>query len=265
MAAKPLQGMKVVMTGKFENYSRKDGKAALTAAGASVSSSVSGKTQLLIAGKDAGSKLYDAHDKGVPILGEGHLEKILAGEPVEDVIALARTFYTIDYAEASDNPLNFAGGLAPIGADRWPTYDGPMDHLFTLDVHAMPALMVYLPGVRAISLFVSDRSTVDMYEIHSPYNSKMRLVRSTQEQLDAAGDPPEGIEPLGERPLALVEHSGDEIDSYFGRERVLGGVPCWCQGRDHQGNFLMQLGEGLGVSGDGLIYVFDDSIFAQFT
>lgn len=46
---------------------------------------------------------------------------------------------------------------------------------------------------------------------------------------------------------------------------MLGGVPFWCQDEQHQGNFIMQCGEELGISGDGLVYVFDDKIFAQFT
>lgn len=46
---------------------------------------------------------------------------------------------------------------------------------------------------------------------------------------------------------------------------MLGAVPSWCQQEEHQGNFIMQGGESLGVSGDGLVYVFDDVVLAQFT
>lgn len=263
-----LKKKKIVLTGKFEGYSRKSAGEALKKAGASVTSSVSGATDVLIAGKKAGSKLYKAADKGIPILAEGHLKLLLDGEPLEDVIALARTFYTIERAdgEPEGTSYNMRGGVPPIGADRWPTYDGPMDHLFTLDLETMPALQVHLPGYRALSLFVSDMRSISMYDISRPSNSMMRLVLSTQAQIDEAGDPPD--EKAAQKVfdwLEPVEHGWDELERYACRERVLGGVPCWCQGNEHQGNFLMQIGEWLGVSGDGLIYVFDDSVFAQFT
>ncbi len=61
---------KVVLTGKLEIMGRKELKELLESMNASVSSSVSSKTDIVIAGKDAGSKLKKANELGIKVISE---------------------------------------------------------------------------------------------------------------------------------------------------------------------------------------------------
>jgi DNA ligase (NAD+) len=83
----PLAGLTFVVTGTLEAYTRDEVKERLEALGAKVSGSVSAKTSALIAGAEAGSKLDKAQEKGVPVLGEGALEALLAGAALEEAQA----------------------------------------------------------------------------------------------------------------------------------------------------------------------------------
>ncbi len=80
-----LDGMKVVVTGKFSR-GRKDIESDLKDAGAHVTGSVSGKTELLVCGEDAGSKLAKAEKLGLPIIDEGQMEQLLAGASLDKVL-----------------------------------------------------------------------------------------------------------------------------------------------------------------------------------
>lgn len=70
-----FNGKTVVLTGKLENYTRNELKEKLENLGADVTGSVSKKTDLLIAGTDAGSKLSKAQTLGVEIMSEGEMEE----------------------------------------------------------------------------------------------------------------------------------------------------------------------------------------------
>jgi DNA ligase (NAD+) len=74
-----LAGKTVVLTGTLARLSREDAKAEIERRGGKVSGSVSRKTDLVVAGEDAGSKLKKARELGVRIVGEEDLERLLAG------------------------------------------------------------------------------------------------------------------------------------------------------------------------------------------
>jgi DNA ligase (NAD+) len=75
--AGPLAGKTFVITGTFPNLKRDDAKAMIEAAGARVAGSVSKKTDYVVAGDDAGSKLAKARELGVSIIDEAKLKKLL--------------------------------------------------------------------------------------------------------------------------------------------------------------------------------------------
>ena len=74
-----LTGKTVVLTGTLSRLSRDEAKAEIERRGGKVSGSVSRKTDLVVAGEDAGSKLKKARELGVRIVGEEDLERLLAG------------------------------------------------------------------------------------------------------------------------------------------------------------------------------------------
>jgi DNA ligase (NAD+) len=78
-APKPLSGKTVVLTGTLPTLSREEAKELLNAAGAKVAGSVSKKTDYVVAGAEAGSKLDKARELGVPVLDEDGLRQLLAG------------------------------------------------------------------------------------------------------------------------------------------------------------------------------------------
>jgi DNA ligase (NAD+) len=72
-----LEGLTFVLTGTLPNLSREDAKARIESAGGRVSGSVSKKTNYVVAGEDAGSKLDKARELGVKVIDEAALENLL--------------------------------------------------------------------------------------------------------------------------------------------------------------------------------------------
>jgi DNA ligase (NAD+) len=81
VAGGPLTGKTLVVTGTLTGFSRQEAEQAIRKAGGRASSSVSKKTDYLVAGEEAGSKLATATKLGVPVLDEAGFRKLLAGEP----------------------------------------------------------------------------------------------------------------------------------------------------------------------------------------
>jgi DNA ligase (NAD+) len=79
-----LAGRTVVLTGRLERSTREAAAAALEALGARVSGSVSKKTDFVLAGEEAGSKLEKAESLGVRVVDEAWLDRVLAGGSPDD-------------------------------------------------------------------------------------------------------------------------------------------------------------------------------------
>jgi DNA ligase (NAD+) len=79
--AGPLSGMTVVVTGTLPGLSRSEAEDAIRAAGGHAASSVSAKTDYLIAGDKAGTKLAKAEQLGVRVLDEDAFRKLIEEKP----------------------------------------------------------------------------------------------------------------------------------------------------------------------------------------
>jgi len=78
----PLAGKTLVVTGTLPGFSRQEAEEAIRAAGGKPGGSVSKKTDYVVAGEAAGSKLTKAQELGVPVLDEDAFRRLLAGEPI---------------------------------------------------------------------------------------------------------------------------------------------------------------------------------------
>lgn len=77
-AAKPMAGKTFVLTGTFPTLKREEAKEMLETAGAKVAGSVSKKTDFVVAGEEAGSKLTKAEELGVKVIDEAALLAMLS-------------------------------------------------------------------------------------------------------------------------------------------------------------------------------------------
>jgi DNA ligase (NAD+) len=78
-AAGPLAGKTLVLTGTLPTLTRDEASDMIVAAGGKVSGSVSKKTDYVVAGEEAGSKLEKARTLGVPVIDEAQLRRLLHG------------------------------------------------------------------------------------------------------------------------------------------------------------------------------------------
>ena len=75
-----IAGKVFVLTGTLPSLSREEAKALIEQAGAKVSGSVSRKTDFVVAGEEAGSKLEKAMELGVAVIDEPRLQSLLSGK-----------------------------------------------------------------------------------------------------------------------------------------------------------------------------------------
>jgi DNA ligase (NAD+) len=78
-ASGPLTGKTLVVTGTLPGFSRQEAEEAIRAAGGKAAGSVSAKTDYLVAGESAGSKLAKAETLGIPVLDEDGFRGLLEG------------------------------------------------------------------------------------------------------------------------------------------------------------------------------------------
>ncbi|MCB0868340.1 MAG: NAD-dependent DNA ligase LigA, partial [Solirubrobacterales bacterium] len=78
----PLEGKTVVLTGTLPDLTRDEAGTLVKRAGGKITGSVSKKTDYVVAGEAAGSKLAKAEKLGVPVLDRDGLDRLLAGEPI---------------------------------------------------------------------------------------------------------------------------------------------------------------------------------------
>ena len=79
----PVAGKTVVFTGKLETMARAEAKTMAQAAGAKVTGSISKKTDYVVAGADAGSKLAKARDLGLTVLTEAEWRRLIGNDDDE--------------------------------------------------------------------------------------------------------------------------------------------------------------------------------------
>lgn len=77
----PLEGKVFVLTGTLPTWTREEAKSRIEAAGGKVTGSVSKKTDFVVAGEEAGSKLLKAKELGIQVIDEAELRRML-GVPV---------------------------------------------------------------------------------------------------------------------------------------------------------------------------------------
>ena len=73
----PVSGKKIVLTGTLSKYTRDEAREILEGMGATVSNSVSAKTDIVLAGVEAGSKLQKAQELGIAVWGEDDFDKLI--------------------------------------------------------------------------------------------------------------------------------------------------------------------------------------------
>jgi DNA ligase (NAD+) len=78
--SRAFQGMQFVLTGTLDSMARDEAKAAIESRGGRVTSSVSKKTSVVVAGREAGSKLDKAKELGVRVVDEAAFRAMLASE-----------------------------------------------------------------------------------------------------------------------------------------------------------------------------------------
>lgn len=82
-AAGPLKDLSIVFTGRLQRWSRSDAESLVESLGGRTPSDVSGNTDYVVAGPDAGTKLDEARERSVPVMNEDEFASFLQDRGVE--------------------------------------------------------------------------------------------------------------------------------------------------------------------------------------
>ncbi len=268
----PFSGKKICVTGKFSEMTRKEVEAKLASLGATVVGSVSKKTDLVIVGEDAGSKLDKAEDLDIKIMEEEDFLEMV------DSIGTGDTIYVLEPAKKKSKKIGLGriGGL-PLGVptDEWPESDGRlMTHLFTLDLEALPDLQTRFKGHKTMSVFIADPDDNEAFEPGLGFTAVVFASDSTEHPA------PAGVEVRKTSYYSVEEKTvpsyvwAADYDEPGWDERMeltspaafVSGQPVWIQGDEDVGGFIMQFNEGLvdvNLGDAGTMYVFEDDAFWQ--
>ena len=82
-AAGPLKDLSIVFTGRLQLWSRSDAESLVESLGGRTPSDVSGNTDYVVAGPDAGTKLDEARERSVPVMNEDEFASFLQDRGVE--------------------------------------------------------------------------------------------------------------------------------------------------------------------------------------
>ncbi|MCU1511720.1 MAG: ligase LigA, partial [Arthrobacter sp.] len=104
-----LEGLTIVVTGSLEGFSRDEAKEAILIRGGKAAGSVSKKTDYLVAGENAGTKLDKAEQLGVPVLDEDGFRALLASGPAGGAGASAGSADAAEPEDAGDGDLEDNG------------------------------------------------------------------------------------------------------------------------------------------------------------
>jgi hypothetical protein len=132
-----IEGKNVCITGTLEVYDRAGAERAILDAGGTIAKSVGPRTDLLIVGKRAGSKLAKARKLGIPIIEEADLASFLAGDAVEseDIVASG---------DASVRDLIGEARAALDGPHDSETWSAILELVDACAPDALPGLIAYL-------------------------------------------------------------------------------------------------------------------------
>lgn len=270
----PFVGKKVCVTGKFHGMTRKEVQSTLAKMGADVSSSVSSKTDVLVVGTDAGSKLDKAEDLGIEILDEAAFTKMVSGAG----LAQMETIYTFEAAKKNGKMAGNGriGGL-PLGVKtkKWPTYDDePMVHLFTIDLRELPEAKKRWPKHDHLCFFIWNPDENEAFE---PDSGQTAVLFTTG---DEEHDAPDGAEIRPKQGYAVKaaevdpaiydsEPDTDEWETLMDLMdhdlRIL-GRPVWVQDDEDVGGYVGQFSESfvdVNLGDAGTMYLFQKDAFWQ--
>jgi DNA ligase (NAD+) len=176
-AVGPFAGKTIVLTGTLPSLTREQATAMIEAAGGKTSGSVSKKTDFVLAGAEAGSKLTKAQELGVQILDEATFKSLLTADQIP--VGLVRKDYIL---KSSNNPTELAASNRQRKLLRFFGYEPPAD------------LSANEAGSRINSITANEENALlwkkYVYLTHDLGSESDKLKPFSKEQLEAVTLPP---------------------------------------------------------------------------